>query len=63
MLVRTENVGKTSLYSVICEIGRYFGDISDIDFVECMLSDSITEIDGYIFWTVDKDKIIKYCKK
>ena len=63
MLVRTENVSKTSLYSVICEIGRYFGDISDVDFAECMLSDSVVEIDGYIYWTVDKDKVIKYCAK
>ena len=63
MLVKIIPVRKTELYSIICEADRYFGDIDVIDFQKCLIRDETVELYEETYWTVDKDKIIKYCVK
>lgn len=60
MLVRLEHVRRSIYYSVICEADRFFGDITQEDFEKCTLHSDTIEIDGYEYWTVDKNLILKY---
>ncbi len=63
MLVRLEATRDDNVSLVIDEIDRFIGEITDIDFIKCMQDKETTEIDGELYYTVDKEKIIEFCKK
>lgn len=64
MYVRVEATKDNSIVLVTDEIGRYFGQIHlGVFHKHCITSEAILEIDEYYYYTVDKEKILKYCKK
>ncbi len=65
MLVKLEATSKETHSLVVDEIDRFFGEIARVTFfTQCVNSDEEpTEIDEELYYTVDKEKILKFCKK
>lgn len=64
MLVKLEASNREKYSLVVDEIDRYFGEIADVTFfTQCCESKDETEIDGDLYYTVNKEKIVKFCKK
>ena len=61
MFVRIINTEKG--YLVQDEIDRIFGYIDEIVFFDCILDDEPQIIYEEEFWKVDKEMILKFCKK
>jgi len=60
MLVRKETIYKTSYVLVIDELDKCLGEIYDLHFFKLCKNPQI--IDEYEFYTVNKDKLLKYLK-
>lgn len=61
MLVRLEILKDPNKALVVCEIGRIFGEITDLDFEKCKISDEIVYMDEDIFYHVEKSLLLKFC--
>lgn len=64
MLVKLEPSNKETHALVVDEIDRFFGEIARVTFfTQCVQENEPTEIDEELYYTVDKEKIVKFCKK
>jgi len=61
MLVRLESVKNSEQVLVIDEIGRFLGEINEVEFfLDCILDDEdILEEDDYVYYKVDKECLNK----
>jgi len=61
MLVRLEILKDPNKSLVVCEIGRVFGEITELDFEKCKISDDFVYMDEDVFYHVDKKLLLKLC--
>ena len=62
MLVKTLKKKDGSLF-VECELGKFIGICSELDFIKCMTGEEGIEVDGDYFYHVDKTKILEVCEE
>ena len=65
MYIRLERLRKTDSVLLIDEIGRYRGQVDELElFMECIREDiPVLEEDGYVFHFVDKKCLEELLKK
>lgn len=64
MLVRTEKINSKTIVMIVDELERYIGMIHlGVFHKHCLEKEDTVEIDDYQYYTVNKEKILKYCKK
>jgi len=63
MFVRIEKTSNPNIVIVIDEIDRCFGTIyQGVFFKHCITNKELTEIDDELYYTVSKEKVLKYCE-
>lgn len=60
MIVRFENIRKSSNYSVVDELNKYLGDISEVKMIDLIYDSREIEEDEYTFYVVEKELLFNF---